>query len=405
MRIDHLTLSQAGGAGLVAKLLNEALVDLGHDSVLHTLLESNLSEEPFREPKLTVAAGLDRYLLSSDPKGGLVSLFRTRLGQNQRLPIYNKSLIHLHWVEGLVNHSRLENWLRDGKKVVWTLHDMAPFTAICHYSYDCRGYETTCSSCPQVRSIFRENVRVHLSKKLMGAHYQNLKIVAPTNWIAKRAATSAVLGLQDVTVIPNPISNFFFQERSRETARVKLNIQPNETVGIAIAADLEDPRKRIGELAKIFYSCAPAKADTPVRLLLVGRKGEKFHDPTRNIFWLGELAPDELADIAVACDLVLSISRSESAGMTIRECGALGVGSLVLGGSGISEMLTHEKSGYVADNDDEFRWYLSKILAGNISTLSLGQEAKKESAGSKSIDAAERYKELYDSLVTSGSDR
>src|SRR5205085_11372081 len=65
--------------------------------------------------------------------------------------IRDADVVHLHWtwwfvgIPGIVALSRL------GKPIVWTFHDQRGFTGGCHFSMGCRGYETTCPSCPQLR--------------------------------------------------------------------------------------------------------------------------------------------------------------------------------------------------------------------------------------------------------------
>src|SRR5690606_41352063 len=60
---------------------------------------------------------------------------------NNRL-ILEADIIHLHWVNfGLLSIDSIGDLLKLGKPVVWTLHDMWPFTGGCHHSGDCRSEE------------------------------------------------------------------------------------------------------------------------------------------------------------------------------------------------------------------------------------------------------------------------
>lgn len=38
--------------------------------------------------------------------------------------------------------------IESGKPIVWTMHDMWPFTGICHYASDCDKYTKECHYCP-----------------------------------------------------------------------------------------------------------------------------------------------------------------------------------------------------------------------------------------------------------------
>ena len=60
-------------------------------------------------------------------------------------------IVHLHWInQGFVSLRVLEKILQSDKPVVWTLHDMWPFTGICHYAGDCTRYRSCCDECPQL---------------------------------------------------------------------------------------------------------------------------------------------------------------------------------------------------------------------------------------------------------------
>ena len=43
-------------------------------------------------------------------------------------------MIHLHWVnQGFLSLSDIKKLVNTGKPIVWTMHDLWPATAICHY--------------------------------------------------------------------------------------------------------------------------------------------------------------------------------------------------------------------------------------------------------------------------------
>ena len=54
----------------------------------------------------------------------------------------NPSVINLHWVAG--GFLQIETLAKFGKPIVWTLHDMWPFTGGCHYSQGCDRYISAC---------------------------------------------------------------------------------------------------------------------------------------------------------------------------------------------------------------------------------------------------------------------
>ena len=57
-------------------------------------------------------------------------------------------VIHLHWVnQGMLSLKDIGKILGSGKRVVWTMHDIWPATAICHLTLDCRRFESQCQEC------------------------------------------------------------------------------------------------------------------------------------------------------------------------------------------------------------------------------------------------------------------
>lgn len=59
-------------------------------------------------------------------------------------------IVHLHWInEGMM---RIEDLSKIKAPLVWTLHDMWPFTGGCHYSDGCIRYETMCGQCKVLAS-------------------------------------------------------------------------------------------------------------------------------------------------------------------------------------------------------------------------------------------------------------
>ena len=59
-------------------------------------------------------------------------------------------IINLHWIcRGFL---AVEDLRKFQKPIVWTLHDMWPFTGGCHYASNCDKYQESCGNCPQLSS-------------------------------------------------------------------------------------------------------------------------------------------------------------------------------------------------------------------------------------------------------------
>src|SRR5690606_1458727 len=58
-------------------------------------------------------------------------------------------VLHLHWVNGLVDNRFFR---MTDQPIIWTLHDMTPFTGGCTYDRNCGRFTIGCGACPQFAS-------------------------------------------------------------------------------------------------------------------------------------------------------------------------------------------------------------------------------------------------------------
>lgn len=148
--------------------------------------------------------------------------------------IAQADIIHLHWVSHLISPTSLRSLLDLGKPVVWTLHDMWPFTGGCHYASGCTGYEQSCEPCPQLRDDPYGLPQAVLQDRIeLLANYHNLTIVTPSHWLAGVARQSRLFGDRRIEVIPNPIETEIFQPLAKASAKKRLGIPPNAFTFVA----------------------------------------------------------------------------------------------------------------------------------------------------------------------------
>ena len=348
---------------------------LGVEARLNTIIESDLFSDPLSHPVITGAAIVDKYGVANSSSNTLFSLYRNKIGALKTRNLGEDSILHLHWINGVITFEELILALESGRRVIWTLHDMSPFTGGCHHAHSCQKFETDCSNCPQVRGLFKKSIEIEKKKELFPRVYPNLTLVTPTLWMEKRVKASSRFRDFDVVTIPNPISEEFMLDINKKATRNKLGIQSDSVAFLAVANNLNDPAKNIQGTVEAFKTLQVSSRNNHT-LLLVGANGEKFSNQELNIRWLGKMGPSSLAEVGAASDWVLSKSMAESAGMTIAECGALGVPAIVLDSGGISEMLLPSVSGLVARSDEEFVRQI--LLAGSkmVDQETLGKHAR-----------------------------
>ena len=400
MLVDHVTFSKTGGAGEVASILATAQNSLGIDARLLNLVSGDLKSEPFTRPLITVAAALDEYVVSNHSSPTILSLFRSRLSQLSLKALRSESVVHLHWLPGVFAHEQVRKLLSEGRKVVWTLHDMAPFTGVCHHSHGCSGFQGDCSECPQVRNGFKKAVELNLTKKVFDRIEKNLILVAPTPWVASQARASSVFKNQRIEVIENPIRPEFFDSAPTAGPSPSTNARfyaTGESLRLtAVASDLTNPAKGIGDLVTVIKDLR--SKNHRVRLQLVGGRGNTFHNPALGISWLGKADVSEMVQIARETDLLISASSAESAGLVVREFGAQGVPTIALRSGGICDLIQDGHSGFLASDFSDLKHKLLNILTDNFPITGLKIEAQKAASTNNPSRVSETYLYAYKSL-------
>ena len=329
-------------------------------------------------------------------------------------------IIHLHWVnQGLLSLGGLQKILKSGKPVVWTMHDMWPLTAICHHAYDCEGYETGCSHCHFLHHpgkndlsarVFRrkEKMLEALHHSVTNIHHQPLRFVAVSEWLADKARKSALIGHFPISVIPNGLSLQQFTIIDRTDARTALDVKARFVIAFG-AARLDDPIKGFNyltEALRLLVSDGRMNA-SDMHLLLFGtvRDASIFNDlPIRytNLGYINDTY--RLSEVYSAANIVVSSSLYETFGQTLIEAMACGCLPVSFDGSGQTDIITHEKNGYLARRlsaeslADGMEWAMKKSESEGI-TLSKELRRSVVRRYGESV-VANQYLNLYQSILS-----
>ena len=321
----------------MARILSEAQRQRGRNSSLHTVIASNLRAKPFSAPLHTLSAATDDFLVRNPDFDSPISLFRDeRTGELQRT-IRKPDIIHLHGINGALSLNEIATrW--PNARVVWTLHDMNPFTGACHYSLECSGYEGACHSCPAVRKAWQHKVMVNLDRKRDElSQIKDLTLVAPSTWLADQAKRSSALRGRKIAVIPNPVNPQFTEDKTQEAAH-----QDKTFRIVVIAQNLSDPVKDVATTVDAFTRAglAPSGAE----LVLVGHGGEGFIGA--GIRAGGALSSEGLQSVLAQSDVLVVSSRAENAPLVIAEAASAGVLPIVRAVGGMPEIVALLRHGH-----------------------------------------------------------
>ena len=338
----------------MAEILSDEQARHGMKSSVLSVISSDLRAAPLSAPLHTIAAGVDEYIIKSPSFRAPISLLRDASPGLDSAIRSDADIIHLHGVNGAVSIDALTR-IEDGRKIVWTLHDMNPFTGACHYSLGCAGFVTDCASCPAVKAPFRGSVKRHLAKKIEAiGEIPGLSIVAPSSWLADLARKSATFHDHHISVIPNPVNPTYLQNEVDQVG----DDRGKGFRAMAIAKNLSDPVKAIDIAVSAFHETTRGISDA--QLSLVGRGGETFAG--RNINLTGQLSARELADELSQCDVLIVPSKAENAPLVIAEAAARGCFPLVADVGGMREIILALGHGKTFSNPEE----LKSLLEGQI---------------------------------------
>ena len=382
LSIAHLSFSRVGGAGSVAAVLSEAQRAAGDDSQHEFAIESTLWSRPLSAPLHAVAAGLDHYILRDKDFEAPISLARDALHWKLNVALEDMDIIHLHNVNGLTRIGALARAFPN-KKIVWTLHDMNPFTGACHYALECSNYTQGCSQCPAVTSLFQGLVeRSFHDKKIDLDEVENLHLVAPSEWMGKAAKSSQLMSKFPRTIINNPLDPIFFD--------VDANTASPTYTFVVVAQNLEDPVKNVSAAVHAF---GVVKEEFPrATMALVGRGGSAFSGD--GIHLVGPQEHQELAGTLQTSEAIIVPSTAENAPMVIAEAASQGCLPIVRDVGGMSEMITKLGSGHSFRSSLE----LTSVMAGVASKRARPSQRQALRSKAQSLYSVEAVRKQYDKV-------
>ena len=278
-------------------------------------------------------------------------------GDITALPEFKQAdIIHLHWINsGMLSLSSVEKIIASGKPIVWTLHDMWPFTGVCHYAHDCDHYTEHCHDCPQLSSRKHRDMAYkifnHKVQLLQGTHIQ---FVACSRWLGNMAGNSRLLQGQKVACIPNAINTNLFRPRDKCKAREVIGLPRDKRLVLFSSHTLDDERKGLHYLKEAMRRLVAehSKWKDGLGLVLLG----KHIDPSMcrdipvDVYPLHYINSEkQLVDIYNAVDLLAIPSLQDNLPNTVVEAMACGVPCIGFNVGGIPEMIDHLHNGYIAE--------------------------------------------------------
>lgn len=252
-------------------------------------------------------------------------------------------VINLHWVSNFIDIPTFFN--KNSKPVVWTLHDMFPFTSGYHYI---EGFPIS-----HFDNLNEKYLKI--KKKALAKNNASIVITAPSKWLLEISKKSDLFYSYEHRAIPNSINENKFKPYDKEEAKKMLNLSLDEKIILFVADKVKSKRKG---LSILLESLIHIKEEITIMVL-----GDTTHIEinSAHVKKLGFISNEkELAVIYSAADLYVIPSIEDNLPNTVLEsifCGTPVVGFKT---GGIVEMIEENVNGILCPDTN------SKALSTSI---------------------------------------
>lgn len=357
MKILHININEHfGGASRAANRLHQGFLNAGMDSRMLVINKETNDESVIKVASLYTQNEKFKLFLRK-----IYVVFISLLGTKRDSRFNPPSLLMgtlkridfdilvLHWVtHEFINFREL---LHINKPIIWTMHDCAGFTGICHVIGDCENYNSNCGNCPLIKSKKKNDIsHKEYLRKLRIFKHLNIHFISPSRWLAAKAKESPLLENKSITIIPNGLQVEMYSPIDRNCAREILNLGIDKKIILCGAVTLIDSNKGF-MFFKEAISKIPEIGMNPfdIEVILFGTVSNDLLLPGVKTHNLGFIH-DELLLRAIYCaaDVMVVPSLQESFGLAAIESISCGIPVVAFGATGLLDIIDHKSNGYLA---------------------------------------------------------
>lgn len=254
-------------------------------------------------------------------------------------------VVQLHCVHGYyLNYRILFEYLNSTNiPVVWTFHDCWAFTGHCaHFvTLGCEKWKIGCHDCPlkgdYPKSFVDCSKRNYALKKKLFTANKNLHIVPVSDWLS-RITEQSFFKNNAINVIKNGVDIDAFRP---------IKALPNNRFTIIAVSSVWNENKGLYD-----YVNLAGMLNDDEELVLVGIPEQLKEQLPPSIRCVSKTeSVEELMRMYNQSDVVLSLSKAETFGLTVVEAMACGVPAVVYDNTALPELITKEV-GFVVPNGD-----------------------------------------------------
>jgi len=406
MKILHLSTTDIkGGAGIAAYRLHKGLVNKGVKSQMFVQRKYGNDKDVYRSRNIFRKI-YDYFCLAGDKT--IAGIFGQKKYEETSPALFasmdlgtidkfNPDIINIHWTcGGFLSPEKIG---KIKKPIVWTIHDMWPFSGIYHYSSGNKNYINKISN----NDSFLNQWILRRKKKSL-SRLNNLTIVSPSIWLKKEAKSSDLFKNLKIENIPNGIDTSLFKKYDGVSSREKYGLPLDKKLLLFGAIKpFSNKRKGYELLIRVVRKLSKSKLNKKLALVVFGSKENAKIKLSLPTYFIGKISCEkDLAEIYSAADLFIAPSKEDNLPNTVIESMACGTPVVAFDIGGMSDMIDQKKSGILIAPFDTslMAKEISFILRNDKYLEKLSVEARKKIIKKFNINLiAKKYYRLYQSIL------
>ncbi|OUX50264.1 MAG: hypothetical protein CBE43_07520 [Rhodopirellula sp. TMED283] len=321
----------------------------------------------------------------------------------------SNDIIHLHWVAKFIDYTSFFQSLPKNQPVIWTLHDMNPFTGGCHFTEGCEQFVQHCGNCPQLPNCGPDDISRHaFSTKMQALRDVNLHVVTVSHWMTEQSKKSPIFEqAQAFHHIPYGLAMDVFKPVNKNEAREQLGIDKEAFVFSFGAADIRNRRKGLAPLLKSLEVIS----DFPNTLGMMFGGGDipNVEHALPELRMMGFIRDvKQMVLIHSACDVFVMPSLEDNLPFTCLEALATGIPVVGFDAGGVPDMVRPGVTGWLVPAGDSLAMgkQLKYVAEHRDEAARLGQQAREVAVQEYSEEREViDYKKLYKEVLQQPSKR
>lgn len=328
--------AKTGGASTAADRIAHSFFENGCE--VHRISSDGCVTSPFKEYILDASRKFK--LLSMFSSSSIISSFLPKLRKKDLLAQLDKKFsvikpdwVNLHNFHGADWPMELAELSLSYSPTSWTLHDCFTFLGSYYPSHCAKPTTEKAKELEQFWSRFQKNK----SSKFFS-------FIAPSKWM-EQSARQSYWNKFNSSVVPYPIFKEYSPHIAPQACKQALGIDPNKTVILSSAGNLNEPRKGIQILKEIIFD----EKFKESHFILMGEFKAENKLP-ENVHTLGFIKDDELKRIVYcAADLTLHPAPIDNLPNVVIESIACHTPIIGFSTGGLPDMVMPNKTGWLVD--------------------------------------------------------